>query len=71
MNQHVMPLGKVEIEPTKRNQWRIEGPCGAFRITLSDSGGWDITGDGRKDEHHVMLHHALFRVYNLAIGVVT
>lgn len=69
MDQTKLTSVSVSIEPTRSNEWKVEGPRNSLRIRLSDSGGWDVNGNMPTSEHFAMLHHALLRAYNLAIGL--
>lgn len=72
MNQQTM-VGTF-IDPVALNRWRMTGPRGVVKITLSDSGGWDVTSMElvrRDKEHFPLLHQALLRGYNLTQGIET
>lgn len=70
--QTSLPMTIVSIEPVHNFQWKVEGPQCILRVTLVDSGGWDVSATIlREPEHYTMLHHALIRAYQLALGAST
>lgn len=72
MNQPQLHIASVCITPIGTSEWKLTGPEGIFRIRLVDSGGWDVLSSTLPaPEHFSMLHHALYRSYNLSLGVRT